>query len=141
MYSENNRRSAIRRADDDFLRRMVGGEPIGDHPPASVPPTAARDASRSHAGSSCRTEQPPANDRDSVRRELPAHCASPDCPTQLPAPALAMVYAPRQCWRNLFEPEEGLSKGTIFSELVLPLEINGNPCKIRGQEVNPRRPF
>jgi len=26
MYSENNRRSATRRSDDEFLRRMMGAE-------------------------------------------------------------------------------------------------------------------
>ena len=30
MYAENNRRSAARRADDEFLRRMAGGDLIGN---------------------------------------------------------------------------------------------------------------
>ncbi|MBE6589108.1 MAG: spore coat associated protein CotJA [Ruminococcaceae bacterium] len=58
------------------------------------------------------------------------------CPTQLSAPSLAMVYSPRQCWRKLLEPHEGLKAGTIFTELILPLEaVSKNGSK----EVNTRR--
>ena len=35
---------------------------------------------------------------------------------------LAMVYVPRQSWRNLYSPEAGLERGTIFEELDKPLE-------------------
>ncbi|MBQ9784867.1 MAG: spore coat associated protein CotJA [Clostridia bacterium] len=62
-----------------------------------------------------------------------------DCPTTLSAPALAMVYAPRQCWRNLFDPALGLSHGTIFKELVLPLEVIPSPH--HSKEVKTRRPL
>lgn len=34
---------------------------------------------------------------------------------------LAMVYAPLQNFTGLYEPEKGLCRGTIFSELDLPL--------------------
>jgi len=33
---------------------------------------------------------------------------------------LAMVYAPNQDWEGIFEPEEALEKGTLFSGLVFP---------------------
>ena len=60
------------------------------------------------------------------------------CPTTLHAPSLAMVYSPKQCWRNLFDPTTGLSRGTIFAELSMPLEVvSHNGCK----EVRNRRPF
>ena len=33
---------------------------------------------------------------------------------------LAMAYAPLHVWRNVYEPEMGLSRGTIFAELDKP---------------------
>lgn len=33
---------------------------------------------------------------------------------------LAMAYVPMQKWRELYEPEMGFSRGTIFKELDLP---------------------
>ena len=46
---------------------------------------------------------------------------------------LASVYAPMQIWRNLYDPETALERGTLFKELDLPFvcgEINegGNCC-------------
>ena len=40
---------------------------------------------------------------------------------------LAMAYVPMQCWRMLYSPDYGLTRGTIFEELDLPLEdcVNG----------------
>ncbi len=37
-------------------------------------------------------------------------------------PSLAMVYSPFQEFENLYEPEEALSKGTLFADLYLPFE-------------------
>ena len=37
-------------------------------------------------------------------------------------PSLAMVYAPKQCFRMLYEPERALARGTLFAELDKPLE-------------------
>lgn len=33
---------------------------------------------------------------------------------------LAMVYVPDQIWRNVYSPDEGLSRGTLFAELDKP---------------------
>ena len=33
---------------------------------------------------------------------------------------LAMVYAPRQRWRNAYSPDEALIRGTMFAELDKP---------------------
>ena len=46
---------------------------------------------------------------------------------------LASVYSPIQHWRNLYEPEEALEKGTLFKELDLPfvcgdINIGGGCC-------------
>lgn len=38
---------------------------------------------------------------------------------------LAMVYSPVQSFDGLFEPADGLSAGTIFRQLALPLETKG----------------
>ena len=45
---------------------------------------------------------------------------------------LAMVYAPLQAFRNLYDPETALRKGTLFSELDKPLESvtrRGGACR------------
>ncbi len=35
---------------------------------------------------------------------------------------LAMVYAPYQCWRMLYSPNDALKHGCLFEELYKPLE-------------------
>ncbi len=35
---------------------------------------------------------------------------------------LAMAYVPVQVWQDLYEPEEGFRRGTIFRELDLPFK-------------------
>ena len=47
-------------------------------------------------------------------------------------PMLAMVYAPRQSWRMIYDSEVALVKGTIFGELDKPFLGYG---KARGCEV------
>lgn len=132
MYSENNRRSTSRRADDDFLRRMMGGELVKDGFP--VPTFSESVKPQSPAGTQERNvptapPQMPNNNRircDGTPRQSSDINGTSACPTSLHAPALAMVYSPKQCWRNLLDPATGLSHGTIFSELVLPLEVVPN---------------
>ena len=47
--------------------------------------------------------------------------------------SLAMVYAPKQKWQNIYDPEIGLINGTIFEELNKPFYPSGcsmnNGCK------------
>jgi hypothetical protein len=38
---------------------------------------------------------------------------------------LAMAYIKRQRWGELYEPEAGLGRGTVFSELDLPFMGEG----------------
>lgn len=55
---------------------------------------------------------------------------------------LAMVYAPVQAFRGLYDPRVALSRGTMFCELDLPLEAVANgrntggcssgACDVRG---------
>ncbi|MBQ7173054.1 MAG: spore coat associated protein CotJA [Clostridia bacterium] len=63
-----------------------------------------------------------------VEEEIPAcilpdqEAPAPDC-TPLPGGLpLAMVYSPKQPFENLYEPMEGLSRGTLFSALDLPFQ-------------------
>lgn len=132
MYSENNRRSASRRADDDFLRRMLGGELTGDGFPVMnsdpTPSEADRPTPQLQNNSRVRCDGTPLKDTG----------ANVGCPTTLHAPAIAMVYSPMQCWRNLFDPATGLAHGTIFQELVLPL---GSFPENAHKEVRSRRPM
>ena len=48
------------------------------------------------------------------------NCKSGNCP--LDGYPLAMVYSPEQGFEDLYEPEEGLSRGTIFIALDFPFE-------------------
>lgn len=41
---------------------------------------------------------------------------------------LAMAYVPRQYFRKMYSPEEGLSRGTLFKELDLPFMAAGGEC-------------
>ena len=117
MYIESNRRAAESRADADFLRRMLGGELN------TMPNNGMRN--NTNAGRCCewrpqaRQEMPQRPERGCGCNSMPCDTS---CPTEVPAPSLAMVYCPRQCWRSLFSPEDGLKHGTIFAELVLPFE-------------------
>lgn len=38
---------------------------------------------------------------------------------------LAMVYAVKQGWKNIYDPEIALVNGTIFEELDKPFEMSG----------------
>ena len=39
--------------------------------------------------------------------------------------SLAMVYSPYQVFQSIYEPQEGLSRGTIFAELDKPFTADG----------------
>ena len=119
MYPNNNRRPS-RRVNDEFLRRMVGGELTGGELPVINMARMENIGQSIEGNSSC-------NQNDDIPHE---------CPTMLGAPSLAMVYSPLQCWRSLLEPEEALQNGSLFAELVMPFEganksmgIGGRLCK------------
>lgn len=130
MYSENNRSS--RRGNDEFFRRMTGGD-IGGKENCPIPSCrhGGYEAAERDLPSRARLdmgERPPCNEGDGGVCHL--------CPNEIHAPALAMVYCPRQCWRHLLEPSVALSKGTLFAELVLPFEAG---CNYEGKEGCTRR--
>ena len=125
MYFENNRRAAQNRADADFLRRMLGGELNGNDCGRSCGRDRAHMQPRQDQQGNCCEWAPQARQEAPMRPENGCGCQRPcdtSCPTEIPAPALAMVYCPRQCWRKLFEPEDALKHGSLFAELVLPFE-------------------
>ena len=149
MYSETNRRASVRRANDEFLRRMLGGEltstdlPVmnAERPTLPVYPEVGRpacdgtvsDSKLKELENNAEHHRPHANQShgrpicdDAVSSGKPqGDCGTGDCPTCIDAPSLAMVYAPKQCWRNLLEPQSALQAGSLFAELILPLEVGG----------------
>ncbi|MCR4889772.1 MAG: spore coat associated protein CotJA [Ruminococcus sp.] len=48
---------------------------------------------------------------------------TPDMPEN---PKLAMAYVPFQQWGNAKSPEDALSCGTLFTDLVFPFERGGS---------------
>lgn len=116
MHSENTKNASLRRANDEFLRRMLGGE-LGraeDVSSLGCPIPCSRRAVGGAPINKARRDPmpPPCNEGD---------CAH-SCPKEIGAPALAMVYSPLQCWDGLLPPEKALRAGSQFAALVLPLE-------------------
>ena len=67
----------------------------------------------------------------SPRSESGEGCQDDNCTTgrdPLAGRSLAMVYSPEQGFENLYEPEEGLSRGTVFAALEMPFEGDGRRC-------------
>ncbi len=129
MYSENNRRTPACRANDEFLRRMLGGELGGGCSGEKAPVPSC------HGGkSACNGEKANCNGKSQAfggmmqRNSAGDSYPSGNCPTTVNAPSLSMVYSPKQCWQNVFEPMDGLLHGSIFAELVLPLEVGRCNC-------------
>ena len=143
MYSENNRRASGMRANDEFLRRMLGGDLTGGELPTMTTERSGQLPMGRNADEGYRES---ARERDRARLSNEENgsmgggypscdgsvengvsggkpmCGDGECPTCISAPSLAMVYAPRQCWRNLLDLQSALDQGTLFAELVLPFE-------------------
>lgn len=133
MYSENNRRSASQRANDELLRRMMGGQLTGDALPV-MNATPSKTPDRLPV----RDERVRVSCNGTARENGTQGAGNTACPTCIPAPSIAMVYAPKQYWRNLLDPASGLSQGSIFAELILPLEAVPQKGE---KEVRARRPM
>lgn len=134
MYSEKNKRPCSRRAGDDFLRRMLGGDvTFGNQWQNSCslcdrPQERREDRPSCHHSQErregCGGENAWGGGCASPRNDTPA-CNGGDagcrhCPEEIHAPSLASVYCPMQCFRGLYSPAEALSHGTLFAELKLP---------------------
>ena len=146
MYMENNRRAVQNRADADFLRRMLGGELNGNGCGNICGRDRAHVQSHQDSRGDCCEWMPHTHGRQmQARQEAPVRpeggcccqrpCDNTSCPTEIPAPALAMVYCPRQCWHKLLDPEIALAHGSLFEELILPFEGR----QIGGKEGCPHR--
>ena len=54
-----------------------------------------------------------------------APCTPQNGAVPVPMPSLAMVYTPIQSFEGLYDPAEGLSHGTLFQALDLPILTTG----------------
>lgn len=131
MYSDDNKHMPEYRANDEFLRRMLGGELVGGELLRLPTEKLDRSEERYERRVDCRGNLVGADSTcgEKVTLERMEVCDRMDCPNEIHAPALAMVYSPKQCWRNLLDPRVGLEHGSIFAELILPFE--GCPKKGR----------
>ena len=114
MYFENEKHRSRQRSNDEFFRRMNADElHLG--------------ATGSDIPTFCRTDIP--------RRDVSPRTScngTPNTPDTAPSdwyasckmPSLAMVYAPVQAWQELLTPLDGLHQGSIFRELIKPLEVS-----------------
>ena len=125
MFIENNRSSAVNRANDAFLRHLQGGElraeSVKPSPPCNQGDLAETPNHASHSKCLCGHKNRPAESA-----KTPCGCPSSQ------QPALAMVYSPFQNWQKLYPPDIALSRGTMFEELDLPLEVGkkeGGCCR------------
>lgn len=125
MNAENNRRTSARRANDEFLRRMLGGESVGGARAAmnAVPMPGPDFPQERPNRPSCDGSYPNGGNNTGA------------CKMSKDMPSLAMVYAPEQCWQNLLDPAVGLAHGSLFADLVLPFE----GCDNRIGERNPHK--
>ncbi len=130
MYSETNRRASVRRSNDEFLRRMIGGE-LGEIDPrlekSAEMPTGATGGSRISCDGTPRGEFEHHHSGEQNHSGERHHSGEQNhsgetCPLYSKTPSLAMVYAPYQCWQKLLTPEAALSHGTLFEDLMLPFE-------------------
>ena len=140
MYTENTRHTSLDRANDDFLRRMLGGELTGGERAVM---TKMEEALQKPLHSGCamgdgcmeRREAEHNAVEQRPRAEEGPSCNEGDengCPKYLYASSLAMVYAPYQCWQNLLDPESALEQGSQFADLILPFEAGGRCMRTGG---------
>lgn len=99
MYvDENDNRTPRERIDDSFLRRMLTENERG----RSMP----RGTEKEKGQLPCNPDERPVIENYRLM----------DFP-------LGMVYAPYQQWRNVYNEETALARGTLFGELDKPWEV------------------
>lgn len=97
MYTEDDTMTPRDRISDDMLQRMLNGNGMASGDMTARPHDTA----------------PKGNAPD--RATLPRHTT-----WGLEGYPLASVYAPLQEFRNLYDTDTALNKGTLFTELYLP---------------------
>jgi len=109
MNMKNDYRTPRERVDEDLLRRLLleDGADDGEARPTAAIPVGRTEGCCGAREKTCEKE---------VRRKSYI-CA--DVP-------LAMVYSPYQTFSALYDPEDGLSRGTVFAELEKP--FYPTPC-------------
>ena len=115
MYSEHEKRVPMQRANDEFLRRMLGGELTMGTAPVFNEETPALPT----------YPEPPSCD-GTIENTVGECGQNGNCSITKGAPSLAMVYAPCQTWNGVFDPMTALEHGSQFRELVLPFERYSN---------------
>lgn len=116
MYSDNEKQAPRRRSNDEFLRRMRREEFLSRMNAGSDIPTISR------------TDVPSLDVRPRASCDgtpLQNATAQRDASFGCSMPSLAMVYSPYQNWEGLLSPEKGLSEGSLFQDLIKPLEVGG----------------
>lgn len=110
MYFENEKHRSRQRSNDEFFRRLnaddlhlgIAGSDIPTFSRTDIP---QRDVSPRTSCNGTSNEPAPGN-------------------SSCKMPSLAMVYAPVQAWQELLSPLDGLHQGSIFKELIKPLEVS-----------------
>jgi len=110
MNTKNENFTPRERVDAEFLEKLLRENDSEEMLPASAAPQ-------------MRTCDSCASRRTAPRRTPAPRNNNAPCS----APSLAMVYSPKQEFTDLFEPEEGLWRGTIFMQLDKPL--NAGCCR------------
>lgn len=97
MYiEENDNRTPRERVDDSVLRRMLGGAD-------GILPAPA--------------------DGGQQKRELPCNPDGGKGARPVNYYSLGMVYSPTQSWREVYDVDTALARGTMFRELDMPWEV------------------
>lgn len=106
MYiDENDNRTPRERIDDSFLRRM-----LGESEQNRTMPRRESDMSE-QGGLPCNPESRSGDNHSTDNYRL----------MNFP---LGMVYSPVQEWRNIYDTETALDRGTLFRELDMPWEVS-----------------
>lgn len=133
--NSNDSRTPLERIDGELLRRVI--EQSGDMP---APRRGLRRNGREITDDGPSVPWPPVGNRGMSGMERMERmdgpgggCGCGEKPESTPERVswglygypLGMVYAPIQCFGELYDPKEGLDRGTIFRELDLPFTGKG----------------
>lgn len=123
MYRDDDFLTRRERINDNLLRQLLGESDEGSENMNSGRNTNRNIPHTHEQEPNCRQNMPRAEQMNKMRKTWGL--------TDYP---LAIVYAPLQEWRKLYDNETALSRGTIFEELDLPFLAtwdnapSGNGC-------------
>jgi len=123
MNTKNDQYTPRERVHPDLLRELLEeAEPGNLRAAQSVSAYPKENMSRSVSCPRCAQR---AEKRTCVRSTCEKTYCSENCtdPKNSVFPSLAMVYSPVQEFTDLYDPEEGLCRGTIFKQLDKPLTV------------------